>query len=83
MVKVTFELNGRKVSPNQIGSILERAAMQRVQGLIEKSVGSVRCKVHGNAPSITVKGRSIDQLNFSVSGCCEDLIKQVHEKLKS
>ena len=83
MFKISFELNGKKINPNQIGDAIEKAFLTQIQDSIKKSVGSVRCKTHGNAAAITVRGRTVDKLNFKVSGCCEALIEQVQEKLKS
>ena len=82
MIDISFEINGRKVSPNNIGGALQVAVLSQVTESIKKSVGSIRCKEHNQAPKIKVKGRSIDKLSFEVFGCCEDLIKQVTRKLK-
>jgi len=83
MMKISFELNGRKINPNQIGKEIEKAVFENVQKSIIKSVGSIHCKTHGKTPSIKVKGRSVEKLNFDVSGCCEDIIDQVRKKLDS
>ena len=83
MFKLSFELNGKKINPNQIGDSIERAFLTQIQDSIKKSVGSIRCKTHGDAPAINVKGRSFDKLSFNVSGCCEGLIEQIQEKLSN
>jgi hypothetical protein len=82
MVEISFEINGRKVSPNQIGDALTKAVLGKVQEHIQKTVGSTRCPEHGSTTKIKCKGRSADQLSFDVSGCCQKLIDNVKEKLK-
>lgn len=82
MIDISFEINGRKVSPRNIGNALESALLESVQKSITAAVGSVQCPEHGQKPKIKVKGRSLDSLNFEVSGCCEQLIESVKKKLK-
>ena len=82
MIDITFEINGRKVSPRNIGNTLESAMFQSVQDSIGKAVGSTRCPEHGQKPKIKVKGRNLDSLKFEVSGCCDSLIEAVKKKLK-
>ena len=81
MVKISFELNGKKINPNQIGNAIEKALFENVQESITELVGSIHCKTHGKTPFIIAKGRSVDKLRFNVSGCCENIINQVQKKL--
>ncbi len=81
MLDILFEINGRKVSPNRIGDALEAAVLKELQTTIKKSVGSVKCPKHNSNPKIVVKGRTMDNLNFEISGCCDDLVKEVRQKL--
>jgi len=81
MFRIEFKINGRTVHPNQIDNELEKAILQQVRDNIKKRVGSVRCKTHGQAAKIIATGRSIDKLKFEVSGCCEELVEQVKQRL--
>jgi hypothetical protein len=81
MIDISVEINGRKVNPNNIDDALEAAMLSQVSDSIKKSVGSIRCKEHNKAPKIVIKGRSLDNLSFEVSGCCDTLIEQVSKKL--
>lgn len=81
MIDISFELNGRKVSPNNLGNALEAAMLNSVKDSISKSVGSIRCSEHGERPKIKAKGRNIDSLSLEVTGCCDALIDQVKKKL--
>ncbi len=81
MLDISFEINGRKVRPNNIGDALEAAALTQVSDSIKRSVGAIRCREHHKAPKIVVKGRNLDNLSFEVSGCCDTLIEQVKKKL--
>ena len=82
MIDIPFEINGRKVTPRNMGNALESSLLQSVQDSITKSVGAARCPVHGQRPKIKVEGRKLDSLSFEVSGCCDQLIEKVKKKLK-
>jgi hypothetical protein len=81
LIDISFEINGRKVSPNKVGDVLEKAALENIQSSIKKAVGSLRCPMHNRAPRIVAKGRSIDKLNFEVYSCCEELVDKISKKL--
>lgn len=81
MIDIKFELNGRAVDPRNIGNALESLVLQAATSEIQKKVGSCRCPDHGEFPKLVGKGRSVDKLNFEVSGCCEKLIEEVKHKL--
>lgn len=82
MIDISFEINGRKVSPRNAGNAFESAMLQSVQNSISKAVRSARCPEHGLKPRIKVKGRNLESLKFEVSGCCDSLIEAVKRKLK-
>jgi hypothetical protein len=82
MFDISFEINGRKVNPNNIGDALQAAVLSGVAESVKSSIGSIRCSEHGQAPKVKIKGRNIDNLSFDVSGCCESLISKVEAKLK-
>lgn len=81
MIQITYEINGKKINPNNLKNALEKAIFTSVSDSIKKSIGNVRCSEHRKAPSIKVKGRSIEQLSFEVSGCCEVLVDKIKKKL--
>lgn len=81
MIDISFELNGRKVSPNNLGNALEAAMLNSIKESISQSVGSIRCAEHGERAKIKAKGRSLDSLSLEVTGCCDALIDQVKKKL--
>lgn len=81
MIDISFEVNGRKVAPNNMGNALETAMLNSIKDSVSKSVGAVRCAEHGQSPKIKAKGRSIDSLNLEVTGCCDALIEQVKKKI--
>ena len=82
MIDISFEINGRKLSPGNMGNALESAVLKAVQESIIKSVGSARCSEHGQRPKVKVKGRNLDSLSFEVSGCCDQLVEAGRKKLK-
>ena len=82
MFDISFEINGRKVSPNNVKDVLESAILSQVAESVKKSVGNLRCAEHGQSPKIKVKGRNLKKLSFEISGCCDALIEKVRAKLK-
>lgn len=81
MIDIKFQIGGRPVNSKNTKGAIEGAILDSVQNSIKKSVGTVRCSEHGSSPIVLVNGRSLDNLSFEVSGCCEDLIEKVKEKL--
>ncbi|MGB0892886.1 MAG: hypothetical protein ACPGUD_00635 [Parashewanella sp.] len=82
MMKLSFEVNGRKVNPKNVSNMLEAAVLSGIEDSIKKSVGTLRCSEHNQQPEIVVKGRNLESLSFEVSGCCENLKNLVVQKLK-
>ena len=82
MVKITFEINGRKTDARNMKDAFESAILSGVTNSIKSSVGQVYCAEHKQYPEILAKGRNLDSLNFEVKGCCNDVIEQVKRKLK-
>lgn len=81
MFDIKFEINGRSVRPERIKDELERAFMVEVKDNIEKAIRGVRCTEHHQGPTVTVRGKKLDQLRIEVSGCCDDLIDRVSRRL--
>ena len=81
MIDISFEINGRNVSSNNIGNAIEAAMLNSIKNSINKSVGSIRCSQHRQGPKIKAKGRSIEKLSLEVTGCCDELIDKVRKKL--
>ena len=81
MLGISFEINGRKVRPNQVADVLEKAILQNLSDSISKQLRNVRCAEHGERPKVKCKGRKLDKLTFEISGCCESLIQRATKKL--
>ena len=43
---------------------------------------SVTCPTHGQHPTVVVKGRTLDDLGFEISGCCQDLVDKALAQLR-
>jgi hypothetical protein len=43
---------------------------------------SVRCPEHDQYAHITASGSTTSNMEFKVSGCCEELVEEVEAKLK-
>ena len=82
MVDVSFEIKGEKVEPDNMKDVLDILFLKHIIKKINSSIGSISCNEHGKQASVLVKGKNIDNLDYEVSGCCEDLIKKVKNKIK-
>lgn len=80
MLEISYEINGKKVNPNNIADALEKAVLQQFSESIKKSVGTIRCSEHKQSPKVLLKGKSLDNLSIEVSGCCDDLVKRVSKR---
>jgi hypothetical protein len=79
---ISFEINGKKVDPNNFGDALEQAVFESAKQSIMKRVGSARCPQHGQQATIVFTGITSDKMNFNVSGCCQGLVDDVKAKLR-
>jgi len=68
MLDISFEINGWKVHPDQIGNELEKAVFRQVRDDLVRKVGSIQDPETGRPPKITVKGRNLKNLSFEVQG---------------
>lgn len=64
------------------GDDLEKAVLKAAAESVTKTVRSMRCPTHGQGAKIIAKGRNVDNLNFQISGCCDELIEAVKAKLQ-
>jgi len=78
----SFEINGRKVSPNQISNVLEKAVVQELQDKLMREIGSIRDSKTGERPRLKVKRNNINNLSFEVEGS-PDVIEAVKSRLKN
>jgi hypothetical protein len=50
---------------------LSRAALQAALEGVRRQLGDVRCPVHGEPPTIVVRGKSESTMRLHIQGCCE------------
>lgn len=81
MLSLTFEINGKKVDPRNMADALEAAMLGSVQKTVTRRLATVRCPVHGAAPTVVCSGASLGDLSFQVTGCCQALIDATKEAL--
>ena len=75
MIDVYWEIDGRRVSPNQVGSALEQSIYKQLAESLKQELGSVRCPEHGERPTIIFEGKRGKELSFTIKGCCEQLVE--------
>lgn len=79
---ISFEINGKKMDPNNFGDALEQAVLESAKQKIMKQVGSVRCPKHGQQAKIVFTGLTSQNMTFDISGCCQELVEQIKTKFK-
>lgn len=82
MIDVTFEIGGRRVSPNRFGDEIEKAILTKAATNVKKALNSVTCPEHGQRPKVTLTGMDINNLSCDVEGCCQKLVDTAMKKLK-
>lgn len=82
MLDISFEINGRKVNPNQISNVLEKAVVQQLQDKLKREIGTIRDFETGERPRLKVKGNNINNLSIEVEGS-PDVIEAVKSRLKN
>ena len=82
MIDISFEINGKKVDPNNFGDALEQAVLETAKQTIMKRVGSAQCPQHGQHAKIICTGLTANNMTFEISGCCQELVEDVKSKLK-
>lgn len=82
MIDISFEIGGRRVSPNNIGNSLERAILDGIQKQIFNQLRAVTCPEHQQKPKVRVKGRSLEALHFEIEGCCSSAVENATRRLK-
>jgi hypothetical protein len=81
MIDISFEINGRKVNPNQMPNVLEKAIVQELQDTLKREIGSIRDPKTGQQPRLKVKGNNLNNLSIEVEGT-PDVIEAVNNRLK-
>ena len=82
MVDISFEIKGITVTPAEMKDVLDVMFMEHLHDEISNRIGSMRCQKHGLEPRVTVKGQSLDDLIYEVTGCCDDLVNEARKKIK-
>ena len=82
MIDVHWEIDGRRVSPSQVGNALEQSIYKQLAESLKKELSSVRCPEHGQRPTVVFKGKRGKELSFEIKGCCEQLIDKATAAVK-
>lgn len=62
---------------------LEKKMIETTKKEMKRKVSFMRCQEHGTSPSVKFSGASLQKLNTTIKGCCDEFIKEVTKKLKS
>jgi hypothetical protein len=82
MFEMRFEIDVRRVRPEEMGNALEAAMLQAVKDQVGALVGGVVCLVHGERARVTGTGHAAQEFEFTVEGCCDDVVRRVQAALR-
>ena len=68
MLEIKFEIGGRRVHPNNIADAFERMMFDSVVEMISSKLRGIRDPDTGEFPVVAVKGRSLSNLSFEITG---------------
>lgn len=78
MVKIKWDTNFQAARTK-----LERTVMAQLEKVVSGAVGNTRCPIHKESGEVLLTGKSLDKLEFQVSGCCDELVEIIEGKLSS
>ncbi len=82
-MKIEYEIRGKRAgSLAPFTNELEKMVSIQFTDCIKKRVRNVICPEHGLQPTVKVKERTSDKIEFEVNGCCQKLIDVVNAKLR-
>lgn len=82
MIDIQFEINGRKVRPDDIGSAIDAMVLEAIAEDIRVKLGGVRDPTTGEFPVVVVRGSSLEDCAISVEGS-EAVMALVKERMGS
>lgn len=82
MIDIQFEINGRKVRPDDIGSAMESIVFDAIVEDIREKLGGIRDPETGEFPTVVVRGSSLEDCSISVEGS-EAVMALVEERMGS
>ena len=81
MIEIRYEVNGKRVRPNDVAGELEPAILKETGDRVAKALASVTCPEHGQRPKVTIKGQTLNDLSWEITGCCDALVQLALKKL--
>ena len=82
MIDIRFEIGGRRVRPDEIGSAIDAMVFEAIAEDLRNKLGGIRDPDTGEFPAVIVRGRSLDDCAISVEGS-KAVIALVTERMGS
>jgi hypothetical protein len=80
MLKIQFEINGRRMNPDDISDVLEQAVLKQIEEHLRGKIGTIRDPETGEFPIVVVSGENLDRLTMHAEGS-PGLLTLVEERL--
>ena len=76
MIKIVWEFEEQRWRDP-----LSRAAFEAALDGVRHYLADLRCPVHGESPSVVVRGETEDTIRLDLRGCCDRLVGPARAKL--
>ncbi len=73
-IQVIFILSGHQSTAEEIENPVDRVLCRALSHRIERRLRGVRCREHEQPLRVIASGLSVDELTFTVEGCCQAII---------
>ena len=72
-VEIIFKIAGKELSADALGDSPKAKIHQYIRLRMVDKLRNLRCDQHGEFPRVLAEGDDLDNLHWSVTGCCESL----------
>lgn len=76
MIKIFFDVGGRKLTLETAEDPMDRAIMKSLAAGVQAKLQGIVCVAHGAPPEIHVSGEDFSSVKLGVSGCCDEMQKR-------
>lgn len=73
--ELEYTLNGRRVTQRQFLDGLQKQVVDEAISTAKSRIEATRCRRHGQRARATLASQHGDRYEFSISGCCDELVR--------
>lgn len=81
MITIKYQIDEEKVDSNNFTDKQVKDFFSKIKTTIMDKLPEMKCKNHGKEPKIIIEGKDLNNLSYEITGCCENVKKEILEKL--